>query len=828
MGTFLRDVKHSIRMFLKSPGFTITALAALALGIGATTAIFSIVNTVLLKPLPVADADRLVIPMTAFVNESGANESSPVTSPAKFEFWRTHSSSVLQDLAALSGGVMNYTGGEVAEQLHSMQASAAVFRCWAIPMLEGRGFTQDEDSPSGPRVVVISKELWARRFASDPQMLGKTISLSGEAHTVVGIAGSAVGLREFGPLPDVYVPFRFDPNTTDQGNFFISAARLKPGVNLEQAKAAMQASTAGFRAKFPDVTGPQDRSSFTVETLREMLIGDIRPLLWVLLGAVGLVLLIACANVANLLLVRATGRRREIAIRTAIGAGRGRMIRQLLTDSALLSLAGGALGLLLGYTGIRALLAVDTAGLPMVGNKGASVEMDWRVAVFALVVSLVTGIVFGLLPAIQGSRVDLNSVLKESSGRSGTGLRQNKARAALVISEVGLAVVLLVGSALLIRTFVAMYKVERGFETKNIVTMRMSLTGPKFLKSSDAANAIRSGAERVRALPGVLAATATCCVPLEGGFDLNFDVIGRPPAGLAANQDVGWVPMSPGFFDVFKIPLKRGRTFTDKDDKKSQPVVVINETMARKYWKDGDPLKDRIVLGHGVMKEFNDEPTRQIVGIVGDVRDQGLDNEPRPAAYVPQAQLPDVLNTWLVRQAPMAWVVRTQTEPHSLIPVIQEQLRQATGLAVADVQSMDEVVSLSTGRQQFSMLLMTIFGAAALLLAAIGIYGLMAYTVEQRTQEIGIRLALGAEARQVRNMVVRQGMSLALAGVVVGIGAAWGLSRLIESLLFGVKARDPMVFVAVPAVLAAVALLAVWLPANRASRVSPVESLRYE
>jgi predicted permease len=812
-------------MFLKSPGFTATAVAALALGIGAVTAIFSIVNTVLLKPLPVADADRLVVLMTTGVDDSGASESEPDASPAKFEFWRTQSS-VLQYVSAFTTAVMNYTGGEVAEQLHAMQASADVFQCWEIPILRGRGFTQEEDLPDAPRVAVIGQELWARRFASDPQILGKAISLSGEPYTVVGIAGSSPGLREFGPLPDVYVPFRFDPNTTDQGNFFLTTARLKPGVTLEQAKARMEVSASEFRAKFHG--DPREKFGFSLATFREMLVGDIRPLLWVLLGAVGLVLLIACANVANLLLARATGRRREIAIRTAIGAGRARMVRQLLTESLLLSLAGGALGLLLGFVGIRALLAVNTAGLPMVGDNGMAVGIDWRVAAFALTVSLVTGILFGLFPALQASHVDLNSVLKESSGRSGTGLRQNKARAALVISEVGLAVVLLVGSALLIRTFVAMYQVQRGFETKNIVTMRMSLTGPRFLKSRDAENAIRDGAERVRALPGVVAATATCCIPLQGGYDLNFDVIGRPPAGLASNQDVGWVPLSPGFFDVFKIPLKRGRKFTDKDDSKSQPVVVINETMARKYWKDGDPLKDRIVLGKGVMKEFNDEPARQIVGIVGDVRDQGLNNEPRPTAYIPQAQLPDVLNTWLVRQAPMTWVVRTQTEPHSLVPAIREQLRQATGLPVADGRSMDEIVSFSTGRQRFSMLLMTVFGSAALLLAAIGIYGLMAYTVEQRTQEIGIRMALGAEASQVRNMVVRQGMGLALAGVVVGIGGALALSRLIESFLFGVRARDPLVFLTVPLVLSGVSLLAVWLPAHRASRVNPLDSLRYE
>jgi putative ABC transport system permease protein len=825
MDAFFKDVKHSLHMFLRSPGFTITAIAALALGIGAATAIFSVVNTVLLKPVPVPDPDRLVLLMSTGVSDNGATDIEAVASPAKFEFWRAQSG-VIQDVSAFNAAVMNYTGGEVAEQLHSMQASADFLRCWGIPLLRGRSFTQEEDSPSGPRVAVISKELWARRFGSDQEFLGKTISLNGEAYTVVGIAGSAAGVREFGPPPDVYVPFRFDPNTTDHGNFFISAARLKTGVTLEQAKARLRASVGEFRAKFPNVLGPKD--GFSVAPFREALVGGIRPLLWVLLGAVGMVLLIACANVANLLLVRATGRRREIAIRTAIGAGRGRMIRQLMTESVLLSLAGGALGLLLGFAGIRSLLAVNTAGLPLVGDNGTAVGIDWRMTGFAIAVSLVTGIVFGLFPAIHGSRVDLNSVLKESSGRSGTGLRQNKARAVLVISEVSLAVVLLVGSALLIRTFVALYKVERGFETKNVVTMQMSLTGPKFVKSMDAENTIRDGVERIRALPGVVAATATCCIPLNGGFELNFDVIGRPLAGLSSDREVGWVPISPGFFDVFKIPLKRGRTFTGKDDKMSQPVVMINERMAKQYWKDGDPLKDRIIIGTGAMKEIKGEPARQIVGIVGDVRDQGLESEPRPTAYVPQAQLPDAFNAWLVRQAPMTWVVRTQMEPHSLVPAIQEQLRQATGLPVAGVQSMDNIVSSSTGRQQFNMLVMAVFGCAALLLAAIGIYGLMAYTVEQRTQEIGIRLALGAKTSQVRNMVVKQGMGLALAGVVIGIGAAWALARVMESLLFGVKGRDPFVFVAVPAMLSVVALVAAWLPATRASRVNPIDCLRYE
>src|SRR5579872_966421 len=822
MKAFLGDARYSFRLFFKSPGFTITAVTALAVGIGATTAIFSIVNRVLLKPLPVADADRLVVLVSTSVDGKGERGEETAASPAKFEHWRSQSS-VFQDVAAYLEGVMNYTGGDVVEKWRSTKASADIFRCWGLPILRGRGFTREEDLPHGPLVTLLSQDLWKRRFASDPQVLGKAISLNGESYKVIGIVGDDP-LGEFEPPADVYVPFQIDPETTDQGEYFNVAARLKPGITLEQAKARLQTSAGDYRAKFPNVFGPKD--GFTARTFREDVIGDVRPLLWALLGAVGLVMLIACANVANLLLVRATGRRREIAIRTAIGAGRARMICQLLTESLLLSLVGGALGLCLGYSGIRALLAVNTAGLPLVGERGVAVTLDWRVAGFTLAVSLVTGITFGLFPALQGSRVDLNSVLKDSSGRWGTGLRQNKTRAALVIGEVSLAVILLIGSALLIRTFVALYRVDRGFETKNVITMQVFMTSPRYRKSIGVADAIQTSLEQIRALTGVTAAAATCCIPLQGGYDLNFDVIGRPPVALSANQDAGWVFISPGYFEVFKIPVTRGRTFTDRDDGKSPPVVMINELMAKRYWKDRDPLEDRIVLGQGVMKELKDEPVRQIIRIVGDVRDQGLNNDPRATVYVPQAQLPDAATALLMQAGPMAWVVRTQADPRGLTPAIQEQLRKATGMPVPNAKSMDEVVARSTGRQRLSVLLMTVFGSAALLLAAIGIYGLMAYTVEQRTQEIGIRLALGAETGQVRSMIVQQGMRLALSGVVVGIGAAWGLSRLIEGLLFGVKARDPLVFISVPAVLSVVAFLAVWLPATRASRVNPVACLR--
>ncbi len=825
MRDFISDFKHSIRMFRNSPGFTATAVAALALGIAATTAIFSIVNAVLLRPLPVRDPDRFVLAMSRTVDQKGEIGAYTAASPVKYAYYRAQSS-VLEDVSAFGGALMNYTGGDVAEQLSGARASADVFKAFGIPILRGRTFTPAEDSPNGPRVVLISQQLWANRFASDPKILGKTISLNGDPYTIIGVVAYNSAWLEWGPAPAVFVPFQLDPNSSDVGNYFEVLARLKPGITLEQARAELQASTPALRAKFPTAIGPKD--TFSVETFKESLIGNTRPLLWVMLGAVCLVLLIACANVANLLLVRATGRRREIAIRTAIGAGRGRIIRQLLTESVLLSLAGGILGLALGFAGIRALLAVNTAGLPRVGVDGVALWMDWRLAAFALGISLATGIIFGLFPALQGSRADLNEALKESSGRSGTGFHQNKARAALVMSEVGLAVVLLVGAALLIRTFVALYAVAPGFSANNVLTMRTLMTGPKFQKTAGVSEAVRDAVERIRAVPGVLEATATYFIPLQVGAGLPFNIIGRPPVQGPFSGNGAWSAVSPGFFEVFKIPVTRGRTFTDRDDGKSEPVAIINEAMAKQFWKNDDPLKDRIAIGRGILRELKDEPVRQIIGIVGDVHDGSLNTDPKPTMYVPQAQLPDAANAFFVGLIPMSWVARTQGDPHRLAGPIEEALRQSTGLPVTQVRSMDEVVSLSTARQRFNMLLMTVFGAMALLLAAIGIYGLMAYSVAQRTQEIGIRLALGADGSQVRNMVVQQGMRLALAGVAVGLAAAWALARLIASLLFGVKARDPLVFIAVPLVLALVALIAVWLPANRAARVSPVESLRYE
>ncbi len=822
MSDLLTDARHAIRAFLKTPGFTLAAVGALALGIGANTAIFSIVNAVLLKPVAFPEPDRMVIFQT-----TSAQGAFSGASPAKFRHWREQAD-VVQDVAAYRSNIINLTGAGLPEQLRAEQVTSDYFTLFGVPILRGRPFTAEEDRPDQPNVVLVSHALWERRFNSDQALIGKTIELSGRPHVVIGIVGPGFDFGEFGPQPELFIPFQIDPNTTDQGHYFQAAGRLKAGVSLQRAQAKLKLAGQAYREKYPNAIG--NDAAFSATPLQEELVSEVRSTLWVLLGAVAFVLLIACANVANLLLARASGRKREIAIRAALGAGRGRIIRQLLTESVLLSVAGGVVGMLLGMIGIRALLAINTADLPRVGEAGAIVTLDWRVLAFTMTVSLATGIFFGLIPALHASRADLQGTLKESSSRSGTGFRQNKTRSVLVVTEVALALILLIGSALLVRTFVALRSVNPGYDARGVLTMRMSMTGDKYLKAEAVEQAVRVGVENMQAIPGVVAASATCCVPLEGGYGLGFTIVGRPlPADQPVHGGGAWNTVSPGYFEVFKIPVRRGRTFTIRDTAASPGVVIINEAMAKQYWPDGgDPLKDRLTIGRGGMREFDAEPDRQIIGVVADSRDGSLNDDPGPKMWVPQAQVPDLANALNIRITPMAWVVRTSGEPYALSGQIQEALRKATGLPVSNIRTMAEIVSRSTSRQQFNMWLMSVFGFSALALAAIGIYGLIAYSVEQRTQEIGIRLALGATTSDVRRMVVNQGMLLAIVGVVAGVAASFALARFIASFLFGVQQWDPAVFLGTPIVLALVALVATWIPARRASRVDPIDALRYE
>lgn len=818
MERFVQDLKYSLRMLRQQRAFTFAAIAALALGIGATTAVFSVVNTVLLRPFPYPDPDRIVM----FMN-TGPNGSGPGASPAKFEHWAAQTD-VIQDPAAFRNVTVNFTGGDTPEQVTSGNVSENFFKLWGAKTYLGRTFSTEEDRPNGPKAAVLSYGWWTRRFASDPNVIGKTILLSGDPYVVIGVVAKDFDPSEFIDTPEVWTSFQIDPNTADQAHYFRSAARLKPGVTLTQAQARFKASAEQFRQKYPNAIGKQ--AAFGVEPVQKVFVRNSKSLLTVLLAAVLGVLLIACANVANLLLVRSTVRKREMAIRAAMGADRGRIIRQLMTESVLLSVIGGTLGLALGMIGIRSLLSINTAGLPRVGENGSTVHLDWRLLAFTAAVSIGTGLLFGLIPALHAAREDLSGTLRDGTGASGGG-RGGAMRSGLVVLEIALALMLVIGSGLLIRTSLALRAVEPGFDTTNILTMRMSFTGSRFPTAMSVDQAITDGINRVRTVPGVELASAACCVPLEGGFGLPFKIVGRPLENSNPfHGDGAWTTVSPGYFEVFKIRVLRGRTFTEQDKAGAPPVVIINESMAKQYWKNANPIGAMLVIGRGAIREFATEPDRQIIGVVADSRDDGLNQDPEPKMMVPQGQLPDAVNALNTRIIPMTWMIRTRVPPLSVSTAIQAQLREATGLPVADIRSMDQIVARSTSRERFNTLLMTTFALSALVLAAIGIYGVMAYSVQQRTREIGVRLALGAEPGAVRRMVVMQGMRLALIGVVVGLAAAYGLSRYMSTLLFGVQARDPAVFIGVPLLLAVIALLAVWIPAGRASKIDPLGALR--
>ena len=817
MGEVWNDVKHALHLFIKSPGFTITAVSALALGIGANTAIFTVVNAVLLKPLSYPDAERIVE-----IELSGPQGNAAIASIPKFHIYQQQTS-IFKEVAAydFAGPGYNLTGDR-PEQVHGIHVTESYFRLFGAPVMLGRTFTPQEDLPHGGNAVVLSYGLWQRRFGGNPKVVGSALSLGNEPYTIIGVLGKNFATD---PEADIWLPFQFEPVSTNQGHFFQAAGMLRPGVTLAQANAQMKLAFQQYLRAYPQAN---PEGGFAVEPLRDSIVGDARKSLLVLLGAVGLVLLIACANVANLLLVRATGRKREFAIRSALGAGRGRIIRQLLTESVLLSFTGGVLGLVLGFVGVRALLAVSPAGLPRIGEDGSAIGLDWRVLGFTLIVSLLTGILFGLFPAFSASRTDLNSSLKESSNRSGTGFRHARARSILVISEVSLALVLLIGSALLIRTFIALHGVNPGFSSHNVLTMEMSLTGGRYQKTAGVAQLSHDGRERLNSIPGVEVSAFTCCLPIQGQFGLPFNVVGRPVEKGKDNPGAGWMSASPDYYKLFKIPVLRGREFTDHDTAAAPLVVLINEALAKQYFPKENPVGQQILIGKDVGPEF-EEPARQIIGVVGNTHEGGLGRDPGPLMIVPDSQVTDGMTGLNASIVPLRWVVRTHGDPRQLATIIAEQLRQASGgFPVTRVRTMDEIVVRSTARQSFNMFLLGIFGTVALVLAAIGIYGLMAYSVEQRTQEMGIRMALGADRRTIRKLVVWQGMKLAMVGVMLGIGGAFGLTRFIASFLFGVKSWDPMVFITVPLILSAVALFAVWLPATRASKLNPMQALRVE
>jgi putative ABC transport system permease protein len=816
----LQDLRFGVRMLRKSPGFTIAALLTLALGIGANTAIFSVVNAVLLQPLPYPQPDRIVQLMRSF-----AERNFPGVSISKFMVWRNQTQ-VFQDIAAFDHDATdNLSEDDDPEEIAVVHASADYFAVFGAPIAIGRTFTADEDRPGGPHVVVISNGLWRNRFNGDANLIGKAITLGGGPFEVIGVLGST-----FAPDPpaDLWLPLQADPNSTSQAHNLIVVARLRPGVTLANSQAAMKLATEEFRRKFPVIglMGPNE-SSIAIP-LRDVVVWNVRPALLVLLGSVGFVLLIACTNMANLLLSRANLRRREFAVRAALGAGRQRMVMQLLTESVLLSLGGGAMGLVLGYFGVRGLLAINPGNIPRIGEHGSGVALDWRVLVFTVFLSVLTGILFGVLPALHATRADLTSSLNEGSARSGSGLHQQKSRSILVITEMALAMVLLIGAALLIRTFAALRTVNPGFELHSILTMQMHLTGPRFEKVSGIAQLTREAEQRIRSVAGVEAAALTDSLPLKWDDDLIFIINAHPPTDKLYSGDAQYRSVSPGYFDTFRIPLLRGRMFTDRDDSGAAHVVLINETMAKQFWSQSDPVGELITMGILMGPEFT-EPPRKIIGVVADVRDIVLNSPPEPTMYVPISQLSDGVTAILNRKASVTWAVRTKVAPYSLNADIQRELRAASdGLPVAHIRTMDQVAAESTARNEFNMTLLSIFAGIALLLAVIGIYGLMAYSVQQRAQEIGIRMALGAQPGDVLRMALRHGLLLCLVGIAAGISGALAVIRLMKSLIFGVSPTDPVTFAGVAILLAGVAFAACYIPARRASRVDPMVALRHE
>jgi putative ABC transport system permease protein len=813
------DARFAVRSLLKAPAFTVVAILVIAVGIGANTAVFSVINTVLLKPLTYPDPQSLVHLMN-----TGDQGSFPGANVPKFNIWRQQTGIFHQVAAYDSGGAgLNLTGNDQPEQVQGVHVSADYFSILGAPVIAGRPFTAAEDSPHGGNVVVLSYGLWKRRFGGDRSIVGRNIQLNGQRYQVVGVIG-----RQFitdNPA-DLWLPFQFELTSPDQAHYFGVIARLKSGVTVPMANAQLKLAADQYRSTYPGTLGPNN--GFGVVLWQELMVRDTRSSLYVLLGAVGLVLLIACANVANLLLIRATARKRELATRSALGAGRWHIIRQLLTESLVISVTGGILGLILGFAGVRFLLAINPGSIPRIGEDGSAVTVDSHVLLFTLGISVLTGILFGLVPAISASRKNLAAILNESSNRAGVGFRSGKLRSVLVVSEMALALVLVIGAALLIRTFMKLQAVDPGFDTHNVLTMAMSISGDRFLKTSGVAQVIHDGTERINAVPGVTTAAAACCLPLQGGFGLPFNIVGRANGDNPNTGGAGYFPVSWSYFDVFKVPILRGRNFTERDNGSAPGVVIINEAMARQFWPKADPLNDRVVIGPGMGPVFA-EPPRQVIGVVGNTRDGGLNQDPGPTMYIPVAQMPDKVTELNSRIAPLWWIVRTRMEPHTLTAAVTNAIREATGgLPVAHIRTMDEIVVLTTSRERFNMLLLTVFGASALLMAAIGIYGLMAYSVQQRTQELGVRMALGAQAGNIRNMVIRQGMLLAAIGLVIGIGGAFWLTKFLTGLLFGVKTWDPLAFILTPILLSAVALWAVWLPARKATRVDPMSALRFE
>ncbi len=811
MGTFWQDLRYGARILWQSLGFTAIALGALALGIGANTAIFSVVNAVLLRPLQYPHAARIVA--IEELNEKGSRVQ---VTPANFLDWRAQSTSFAH-LAAIFARPANLTAGDEAERIDLAMTSADFFQVFGSEPQLGRFFLPDEERAGHNPVAVISYGLWQRRFGGDPATIGKVIALDGQAYTVVGVAPAGF---QYPDKTEVWIPpFQLVPTLSAQmdiararGFGFLSAVGLlKPGVSVAQAHAEMTAITARLRQRYPDTN---NKRFDQVVALQTHLVGDSGAALLLLLGAVALVLLIACANVANLLLARAASRQKEIAVRLALGATRLRLVRQLLVESVLLALVGGALGLLLGWWGIDLLRGL----LPIDFPRAQGIGVDWRVLGFTLLMSLVTGIVFGLAPALQATNPDVNEALKESARGAAGGAHRNRMRSLLIVSEVALSLVLLIGAGLLFRSFLSLQAVELGFRPQRILTFRLTPAGANFTQDAHYSAFYNQVAERIKTLPGVDTVGVINTLPLTKGPTAGFRVEGRPLLTPDKWPGVNYRNVSPDYFRAVNVPILQGRALDAHDNDAAPLAVVVNQALVRRDFAGENPVGKRLNLGgtgpDGQPIWF------EIVGVVADVRSLELNTEPTPELYT--SYLQDAF-------AGMSFVVRSAVEPESLIPSVREAVRQVDrAQPVADFKELTQLVSEAAAQPRFNSLILGIFAGVALLLAAAGIYGVMSYTVTQRTHEIGVRLALGAQASDVLRLVVGQGIKLTLIGLALGLVCAFALTRVMATLLYGVAPTDPLTFAGGALLLAGVALLACYVPARRATKVDPIVALRYE
>jgi putative ABC transport system permease protein len=819
MNTLVQDARYALRSLRKSPGFTLVAIVTLALGLGTTTAIFSVVNGVLLRPLPYPEPNAVMRVWNSFEGSTHA----PL-SPAEYFDYRDQVQAFSAFGAYATGQAMNLTGGDRPERLHASYLTAGVFPALGVRPALGRVFAADEDTPGGNKVVVLSNAFWRRRFGASPSVVGQRITLNGTSYAVIGVMPPTFHLPEdFGASAptEIFVPLGYDRTTVpNRGSHFLRAvARVKPGVTFEQARQAVGAVAARFVREFPDDYPAGMHFSTSVVPLRIDLLGSVRPALLVLLGAVGLLLLISCANVAGLLLSRGDARRRELAVRTALGAGRSRIVRQLLVESLVLAMLGGALGLVVAFWGTQALVAAQPGNIPRI----TSVGLDLRVLGFALVVSVATGLVFGLVPAVRAARGDLQTALREGGRGPTAGAARQRGQRLLVVGETALTLMLLFGAGLLARSFINLRSVDPGFQTEHILTTRISLRASNYAEPPAVTHFYERLLEQLAALPGVSAAGAVSSLPLATTLgDLNIHIEGRAePEGDVSPRGY-WQVVTPGYFRALGMQMIRGRGINATDDERAPGAVVINEAMARLYWPGENPLGQRFKLGGGAGPGWV-----TVVGVVRDVRHGDLEARPQPQMYLPHAQF----RMWDTGAAiaGMTIVMRTRGEPAQLASAVRRSVSTLDpNLPVSDVRTMEQVVSASIARPRFMTLLLSLFASVALTLAAVGLYAVMAYSVSRRTHEIGIRMALGARGSAVARMVIGQGLALTLAGIAIGLVGGLALHRLLKNLLFGVSATDPLTLAGVSGLLALVGFLASYLPARRATRVDPVIALRDE